>query len=141
MIQMTTADPGRVIGKIGEIAQTYNTAAQQLSEPVARQPLIVTEEHVTVYVSVGNSDDKLGQAQWSTFCQVVDNRVRRYAEAVHGYWHSLSNAPWQNACWCFEVRQSEAKKLKGRLQDACTDFGQDSIAWAIASTEFIRPVV
>lgn len=105
------------------------------------QAEIIIEPKLTVYVSVGNSDDKLTQAQWATYCNVVDIRVRRFADHIHGYWHSLPNAAWQNACWCIEIRQSEAVKLKNRLQDACADFSQDSIAWAVASTEFIRPLV
>lgn len=101
----------------------------------------VAQPLLTVYVSIGNSDDKLSQAQWSTYCQVVNIRVRRFADVIYGVWYSLSNDAWQNACWAFRIRESEAVKLKNRLQDACMDFGQDSIAWAVASTEFIRPMV
>jgi hypothetical protein len=138
---MNVLGPGERLAKIdtkrfSEMARD----ARQVVEPalsVVGQP----EARITVYVSVGNSDDKLSQTQWATYWQVVDNRVRRFADVVHGAWHSLPNQPWQNACWCFEIRESVAVKLKNRLQDACADFGQDSIAWAVASTEFIRPMV
>lgn len=138
---MSATTPGQRLARIDTKAFSQMARdARQVVEP-ALKAVGQTEARITVYVSVGNSDDKLSQAQWSTFCQVVDNRVRRYADVIHGYWHSLPNAPWQNACWCAEVRQSEAVKLKNRLQDACADFEQDSIAWAVASTESIRPMV
>ena len=94
---------------------------------------------LTVYASIGNSDDKLTQQQWAEFHELFNTLVRAAAEHVHGDWHSVPNAPWQNACMCFEVTPEKAERLKQVLAEAAGEFRQDSIAWAVAETEFVRP--
>jgi hypothetical protein len=98
---------------------------------------------VIVYVSIGNSDDKLPQAEWSRFVREVDSSVRHHADAVHGFWLSPPDAQWQNACWCVEYQQldvwptqvDEQKRWLGRVAQT---YRQDSIAWAEApTTEFL----
>lgn len=96
-------------------------------------------ELLTVYASIGNSDDKLTQQQWAEFHQLFTMLVRRAAEHVHGDWLSATNSPWQNACMCFEIEPDAAQRLKTVLGEAAGEFGQESIAWAVADTEFIAP--
>lgn len=100
----------------------------------------------TIYISIGNSDDKLTQADWSTFVQAVDDAigsVTYYAgTARHGRWHSWAGDPWQNACWCIEVSADMAYLLNGlraELAELAKHYRQDSVAWAEATTEFITP--
>jgi hypothetical protein len=38
-----------------------------------------------VYVSIGNSDDKLAQARWALYYSAVRALVRVYASQVHGH--------------------------------------------------------
>jgi hypothetical protein len=95
---------------------------------------------ITVYVSLGNSDDKLSQARWSEFREQVTAAVRDHAPRVHGNWVSPSADPWQNACIAFELDPAEAPFLKSELRDLAASFGQDSIAWAVVPvTEFVGP--
>lgn len=98
----------------------------------------------TVYVSIGNSDDKLTQADWAAFHAAVDGVIRRAARQMHGAWVSPSTDPWQNACWCFEVVADpdpdycQARWLRGQLTNLAGAYGQDSIAWAEApNVEFL----
>jgi len=104
-----------------------------------------------VYVSIGNSDDKLSQNQWHAYCAAVDRTfelaARYTGSIVHGRWYSLPNEQWQNACWCVEFTEpdemaqiiGEYRAELGRLAGV---FGQDSIAWAVAPvTEFLAPEV
>lgn len=100
----------------------------------------------TVYISIGNSDDKLDQFEWSQFLNEVDRAVSNLAQlqgvTVHGRWHSLATEPWQNACWCFEVHSDlarQADELRERLRRVAAKYRQDSIAWAVADTEFLEP--
>lgn len=90
------------------------------------------------YVSIGNSDDKLSQREWSSFHGETDNLLRRFA-MVHGAWTSLGTAPWQNACWCVEITdKTRVEYVKAELAGLANRFRQDSIAWAEApTTEFI----
>lgn len=102
----------------------------------------------TVYVSIGNSDDKLGQSKWAAYCTAVDQAVsfagRYVGTTVHGRWHSLPNEQWQNACWCIEFTGESlgwvAGELRAEVARLAGVFHQDSIAWAeCPTTEFLAP--
>jgi len=99
-----------------------------------------------VYISIGNSDDKLSQADWSSFVLDVDRAfdaaVRYEGARVHGRWYSLPHEPWQNACWCAEWHADlvhTVEGLKRKLAAIARSYRQDSIAWSVAETEFIAP--
>jgi hypothetical protein len=103
----------------------------------------------TVYISIGNSDDKLSQVEWSAFVTTADRLLSPDAgdslypvKARHGNWRSVPDDPWQNACWCVEVDDDAdaVRCLKGELESLAQEYGQDSIAWAeVDGTEFISP--
>lgn len=95
---------------------------------------------ITVYISVGNSDDKLTQHKWAAFVGEVRAAIRRRPDRgaiIHGEWFSLADAPWQNACWCVQLPAIEAAPLRSILRGIRAQYGQDSIAWAVAATEFV----
>jgi len=95
---------------------------------------------VIVYVSIGNSDDKLTQKEWSKFLMLLDSFIRTRAKVVHGYWLSESSSEYQNACWCVELELGPAGRsdMKEVLASYAREFRQDSITWAQASEiEFI----
>jgi hypothetical protein len=92
---------------------------------------------ITVYVSIGNSDDKLTQSQWAIFRSAVNVLIRMHASQIHGAWASISHDAWQNACWAFDVDPAITEYMKGELARLAAQFDQDSIAWAVAETEFI----
>ncbi len=94
---------------------------------------------ITVYISIGNSDDKLSQVEWSDFQTEVAYSVRSRAAMVHGEWFSGPRAQWQNACWCIEIAPEEVDQLRFSLALHAKMFRQDSIAWAEAQTTFIGP--
>jgi hypothetical protein len=92
---------------------------------------------VIVYVSIGNSDDKLTQIEWSAY--VVEMTVRVAAIGrIHGSWASNPVSAFQNACWCIEFDNAadiaEAREVATEIRQK---YRQDSIAWAVAETEFI----
>lgn len=93
----------------------------------------------TVYISIGNSDNKLSQEDWSCYAQEVDFDIRNEAATVHGEWYSLPNANWQNACWCIEIPEDRIDGLKSELRFRASQYEQESIAWAPANTEFLTP--
>jgi len=84
----------------------------------------------TVYVSIGNSDNKLTQVQWAQFCQRVVEYIQTRANAVFGEWYSKSDSRWQNAVICFEVFPHQATVIQEMLRSIAYDFHQESIAWA-----------
>ena len=96
-----------------------------------------------VYISIGNSDDKLSQMQWGKFYRKVDLTLQGYRNfngQIHGRWVSQSTDYWQNACWCIEIQDYQAAGLREELRLLAAQFNQDSIAWAPApETEFLSP--
>ena len=92
----------------------------------------------TVYISIGNSDDKLTQNEWCAFVEDVRQALRNLALAQHAEWFSASDSPWQNACWCVEVREVMVRDLRNRLATIAKAYYQESIAWAVAEPEFIQ---
>lgn len=98
-----------------------------------------------VYISIGNSDDKLSQMEWGKFYRKTDLIIQGYRHQgleIHGRWVSQSADYWQNACWCVETNPMGAtliNLLKNQLRDVAADFNQDSIAWAEATTQFLTP--
>ena len=93
----------------------------------------------TVYVSIGNSDDKLTQVRWAEFHGKFSTAVRGLALQVYGDWTSPSTDPWQNACIGFEIGWETSERLQRDLAELAAEYGQDSIAWAEAETRFIAP--
>ncbi|GAA1026860.1 hypothetical protein GCM10009557_06070 [Virgisporangium ochraceum] len=91
---------------------------------------------ITVFIQIGNSDDKLAQARWSKFVDEIDYLLRHLEKHFAGL--SPSDRPWQNACWCVEVPLSQRDSIRSRLARAAAQFNQESIAWSEAQTEFIR---
>lgn len=91
----------------------------------------------TVYVSIGNSDDKLPQADWSAFVQQFMIAVRHRASRIYGEWYSLPNTIYQNACIAAEVNDPDVPLLRSELARLREAHHQDSVASAVAETEFL----
>jgi len=93
---------------------------------------------VTVYLSIGNSDDKLTQAEWADYNLRIAAEVTSYASTIHGAWSSHPAARWQNAAWCLEFTDLDAMWLaRDTAAEIRKEFRQDSVAWAVAETEFL----
>lgn len=94
-------------------------------------------ETITVYVSIGNSDDELAQLEWSAYAATFVAAIKHWAGQIHGIWYSVPDSPYQNACACFEIVASQEPLVKDVLATTARVYRQDSIAWAVATTEFI----
>jgi hypothetical protein len=91
-----------------------------------------------VYVTIGNSDDKLTQREWASFLLRVHLLLDHLAKVVHGSWYSGPGVEWQNACWCVEIPEERVDRARDGLRVLAREFRQDSIAWAEApSVEFL----
>ena len=96
------------------------------------------EQPVTVYICIGNSDDRLTQRRWAEFAWAVHSELEPLGR-FHGEWASDPVAPFQNACWCVEFESAErALMAKALVATIGRSYGQDAIAWAIApETEMV----
>lgn len=89
-----------------------------------------------VYISIGNSDDKLSQRLWCEFVNAVEEEL--VGLKMHGAWFSRPDAAWQNACWLVEIPEGTWRPyLRERLRTLAGEYNQDSIAWSEAETEFL----
>ncbi len=94
---------------------------------------------LTVYVSIGNSDDRLTQARWSSLTVELHNVAAEYASETHGFWYSAPGVMWQNACMCIEIPPANVEAAQRELRRLAAEYGQDSIVWAEATTTFLEP--
>lgn len=94
---------------------------------------------MNVYISIGNSDDKLNQAEWANYIASVGTLLAVRCSKIHGVWFSAPQTLWQNACWCVEFINVESEtESRIDLRLIREKFRQDSIAWAeVPITEFI----
>ncbi len=93
-----------------------------------------------IYVSIGNSDDKLAQRDWVCFLIDVKQSIHDAGAVFFGDWHSFPDSIYQNACFCFELDNDKVPELKGVLAALATQYHQDAISWVeTTKTEFIGP--
>jgi hypothetical protein len=91
----------------------------------------------TIVVQIGNSDNKLPQAEWAEFVRGVDKFIRELATTVHFFGGTENWAAWQRVCWVFECEDSRLEPLKSRVTETREKFCQDAAAFTEGETEFI----
>jgi hypothetical protein len=91
----------------------------------------------TVVVQIGNSDNKLKQADWARFVQCVGGIIREQAATIHFFGGPENWASWQKVCWVFDCEESRLSQVKIRLTEARKEFLQDSAAVTVGETEFV----
>jgi hypothetical protein len=100
----------------------------------------VTGRPPTVFVMIGNSDDKLTQREWHDLCGDAEVLVLQYGIRIHGNWRSKSDDPWQNACWCYEAWPHLMDEAKVSWAKLAAKYRQDSVAFSEArETLFLGP--
>lgn len=96
----------------------------------------------TVYVSIGNSDDKLGQLDWSSYLNDLRVVMEHHVD-IHGIWYSAPDSEFQNACMCGTIPADAdptqiLASLRRELAELRNHYQQESIALAVVDrTEFV----
>lgn len=90
----------------------------------------------TAMILIGNSDDKLAQTSWSQFIADVERLMYTVTEKRHFSGFSDARAPWQNACWVFDLQVNEVD-LGESLAKIARNYKQDSIALVIGETRLV----
>lgn len=91
----------------------------------------------TITVSIGNSDNKLTQRQWSEFVNHIDSLIREISAQVHFFGGSPNWERWQNTAWVFDCAREVTPDLKNSLKEYKQMYKQDSIAYIEGETEFL----
>ena len=101
-----------------------------------------------IIIAIGNSDNRLTQAEWSAFwheCNALVHGATIYAGAnLHGAWMSLPNAPFQNAGWslAFDIDMLHlSRALQQDLREVLRTYRQDSMAWTVGETRLIPAAI
>lgn len=92
---------------------------------------------LTAHAAIGNSDDRLSQADWSRYVDEFQRVMIRSAHIAHGQWYSSPTSPFQNACMAIEIEPSSIEELRTNLAKLRIKFNQDSIAMNVSETEFV----
>lgn len=92
----------------------------------------------TIYASIGNTDNKLSQQEWARFWWNFRKLMSQMATEVHGVWLSEPSSSFQNGCIAIDT--DTPVLLRGALAELASEFKQDSIAVANASTVFVGPI-
>lgn len=91
-----------------------------------------------VVVTIGNSDNKLTQGEWSRLVYEVGSSIMFYQKQRHGEFFSPPASKYQNACWLFEVKKP-VDEFQEELMRIAQYFKQDSIFWMQSETPlFLR---
>lgn len=96
-------------------------------------------EFLTAVVQIGNSDDKLTQAEWNSFHDATNFIIENISNSIHFSGASYPTEKWQNAAWVFDVTQQRITELEDLLSIVCHKFKQDSVAVLYGKTIFIKP--
>lgn len=98
----------------------------------------MAEDTITVYCSIGNTDDKLPQAEWAEYVDDFRVIMRAHAFRVLGEWYSLPDSAHQNACIAITTPVHGVYALREELINTRETFDPASLAWAVVpDTEFI----
>ena len=91
----------------------------------------------TVTLQIGNSDDKLSQAEWSNFFRDCHDCIIDHSEAVHFAAPSIGSALWQNGCFVAEISDDDIAIFSLELTAIRMRYRQDSVAVTYGKTAFV----
>jgi len=91
----------------------------------------------TVTIQIGNSDDKLGQADWVSLIKRTREAVGEYCGQVHFDGGSSFDSHWQNVCIVAEVSTLDKQRLKDELRLVRQTWKQDAIAVTFGKTVMV----
>lgn len=88
-------------------------------------------------ISIGNTDNKLSQREWSNFVNSVNDMLNILSD-VHFFGGSSNWTPWQNVAWIVQIREtSDIRVINRRLTEACGRYFQTSIFTLRGEANFI----
>lgn len=91
----------------------------------------------TVTVQIGNTDDKLAQADWSAYAMAIKGAIFGSCTEVHFFGGPPTFERWQNVAWVVTVEDDKLADLRRALTDVRQCFEQESVALTPGVTEFI----
>lgn len=90
-----------------------------------------------IVISIGNSDDRLSQKEWSSYVTEVEHHINFFCIKVHFFGGSPNWLKWQNVSWWCEIEEDNLGILKIGLRHIRKYYRQDSAAILVGDTEFV----
>lgn len=94
------------------------------------------------WISIDNSDDRLGPVLWAEFIKDVDEAIDSHAWNYRARMvHTLPTSQYQNCHWCVELGAHENQGLISDLTKLAKQYKQDAISYnEVQDTIFIMGV-
>jgi hypothetical protein len=86
---------------------------------------------VTVYITIGNSDDKLSQVDWSRFTADIRVAIANWNGRIWFAGFAPPDSRFQNACFGASFDHDHIGGLRMSLKQIREAYRQDSIAFAV----------
>jgi hypothetical protein len=93
----------------------------------------------TVYASIDNTADALGQDAWTVYHRKFVALVRHHAMDIHAELVSPFGARIQRAAVRFEIADGDVKLLQHDLVTLAGEYGRDGIDWDHAKPKRLVP--
>ena len=77
-------------------------------------------------VSIGNTDNKLTQQEWSKFVEEMGEFIRQTADHIHFDGAPPNSAPWQNFAWLVEFHNGVYNSFLPGITTIRERYKQDS---------------
>ena len=91
----------------------------------------------TMIICIGNTDNKLTQQGWYSFCNDINHTIEQYPHTLHFFGGPPTHSPYQNVLWMLEIREEYIEKLKREIKEVRETFGQDSVFVMVSDGEFV----
>jgi hypothetical protein len=92
---------------------------------------------ITVTVQLGNTDNRLKQAEWHEFVLAVKYAIEQSAESVHFFGAPANWDKLQNVAWVLALNNSQQQQLQLELKRIRKEFKQEAVAWTSGTTLFL----
>jgi hypothetical protein len=93
------------------------------------------ENKMYAVVSIGNTDNRLTQKEWSRFVEDVEKATSE-AGKLHYFGGASTWAPWQNVAWIVEL-DGNADNLECELERIRKEYNQQSAFLVVGDGRFI----
>lgn len=91
-----------------------------------------------IVISIGNSDNKLEQTEWSMFVADVQIAVLSFEDVRIHFFGGASNwDAWQNVAWIIQPRQKDINLILAKVAEVREKYRQESAFVMVADGLFI----
>lgn len=89
-----------------------------------------------ITVSIGNTDNRLTQDEWSKFVGDTNILILNYGK-IHFFGGAPNWERWQNVAWLFEIEPAFISNFMSQLSELRKQYKQDSAFFMIADGMFV----